>query len=208
MIGKAVQLIKKMQFNRVLRLVEKYASTGNAHYTETFKLLLNAPIADKKYLMVGDNSMVGCQVTFESNQGCVIIGNNSFIGNSQIICRSSIHIEDHVFIAWGCCIYDHNSHSLSYLDRQSDMQQQLSDYRAGRSIVASKNWDVVAAAPIRICSNAWIGMNCLILKGVTIGEGAVVAAGSVVTKDVLPWTVVGGNPARVIKQIPEDISKI
>ena len=44
-------------------------------------------------------------------------------------------------------------------------------------------------------------MNCIILKGVTIGEGAVVAAGSVVTKDVPPYTMVGGNPARKIKDI-------
>ena len=45
----------------------------------------------------------------------------------------------------------------------------------------------------------WIGCNCIILKGVTIGEGAVVAAGSVVTKDVPPKALVGGNPAKIIK---------
>ena len=56
-------------------------------------------------------------------------------------------------------------------------------------------------APIKICDNAWIGMNCIILKGVTIGEGAIVGAGSVVTKSVPPWTIVGGNPAKVIKEI-------
>lgn len=47
-------------------------------------------------------------------------------------------------------------------------------------------------------------MNCLILKGVTIGEGAIVAAGSVVTKDVKPWTMVGGNPAVYIKDVKDD----
>lgn len=54
-------------------------------------------------------------------------------------------------------------------------------------------------APIRIGDNAWVAGWSLILPGVTIGEGAVVAAGAVVTKDVAPWTVVGGNPARFIK---------
>lgn len=54
-------------------------------------------------------------------------------------------------------------------------------------------------APIKICDGAWIGARAIVLPGVTIGEGAIVAAGAVVTKDVLPWTVVGGNPARVIK---------
>ena len=56
-------------------------------------------------------------------------------------------------------------------------------------------------APIKICDNAWIGMNAIILKGVEIGEGAIVGAGSVVTKNVEPWTMVAGNPARVVKRL-------
>ena len=63
---------------------------------------------------------------------------------------------------------------------------------------------MVKTALIKICSKAWIGMNCIILKGVTIGEGAIVAAGSVVTKDVKPWTMVGGNPAVYIKDVRDD----
>lgn len=55
-------------------------------------------------------------------------------------------------------------------------------------------------APIKIGDGVWIGSRAIILPGVTIGEGAVVAAGAVVTKDVAPWTVVGGNPARLIKK--------
>lgn len=55
-------------------------------------------------------------------------------------------------------------------------------------------------APIRICDGVWIGARAIILPGVTIGEGAVVAAGAVVTKDVAPWSVVGGNPAKFIKK--------
>ena len=54
--------------------------------------------------------------------------------------------------------------------------------------------------PIRISVNSWVAGWSIILPGVTIGEGAVVGAGSVVTKDVKPWTVVGGNPAKVIKK--------
>lgn len=55
-------------------------------------------------------------------------------------------------------------------------------------------------APITICDGVWIGARAIVLPGVTIGEGAVVAAGAVVTKDVEPWTVVGGNPAMVVKR--------
>ncbi|MBY5377327.1 hypothetical protein HFN07_28555 [Rhizobium leguminosarum] len=54
-------------------------------------------------------------------------------------------------------------------------------------------------APIRIGNHVWIGMRAVILKGVTIGDGAVVAAGAIVTKDVPPGAVVAGNPAKVVK---------
>ncbi len=52
-----------------------------------------------------------------------------------------------------------------------------------------------------IVNKVWIGFNVIILKGVTIGEGAIVAAGAVVTKDVSAWTIVAGNPAVVVKKL-------
>ena len=55
-------------------------------------------------------------------------------------------------------------------------------------------------APIHIGSNAWVAAYAMVMSGVTIGEGAVVGAGAVVTKDVEPWTVVGGNPAKFLKK--------
>lgn len=58
----------------------------------------------------------------------------------------------------------------------------------------------LTTAPITICDGVWIGARSTILPGVTIGEGAVIAANAVVTKDVPAWAVVGGNPAKVIKQ--------
>lgn len=61
------------------------------------------------------------------------------------------------------------------------------------------NEDKPVSAPIVIGDHVWIGMNVIVLKGVTIGEGAVVAAGSVVTKDVPPYSLVAGVPANVIK---------
>ncbi len=57
-------------------------------------------------------------------------------------------------------------------------------------------------APVRIDDDAWLGTGCVILAGVTIGRGAVVGAGAVVTRDVPPYTVVAGNPARVVRQLP------
>lgn len=69
----------------------------------------------------------------------------------------------------------------------------------GSHDVDSPCFDLVVE-PITIGDNAWIATGAIVLPGITIGEGAVVAAGSVVAKDVEPWTVVGGNPAKVIKK--------
>ncbi|MDP5158573.1 MAG: hypothetical protein NWQ07_08360 [Flaviramulus sp.] len=67
-----------------------------------------------------------------------------------------------------------------------------------------KDWSNVKSSPIVVKNKVWIGFNSIILKGVIIGEGAIVGAGSVVTIDVPDWTVVAGNPAKVIREIPEN----
>ena len=114
---------------------------------------------------------------------------------------NEILIDDDVTIAWDCLIYDHNSHSVMWEERKEDTEREYQDIRSGLNPITHKNWDVVKSAPIHICSKVWIGTGVTILKGVTIGEGAVIGAGSVVTKDVEPWTVVGGNPAQLIKRL-------
>ena len=61
-------------------------------------------------------------------------------------------------------------------------------------------------APVTVGDHAWVSSHSIVLPGVTIGEGAVVAAGSVVTKDVAPYTLVGGNPARYIRDRSRDLT--
>ena len=78
-------------------------------------------------------------------------------------------------------------------------------------VLATANHDLnprmnrkLSYAPIEIKNNVWIGSNATILQGVTVGEWSVIAAGAVVTKNVEPFTIVGGIPAKFIKNVPRD----
>jgi acetyltransferase-like isoleucine patch superfamily enzyme len=156
-------------------------------------------------VVFGKNSVLSCRIVLERDVGTVSVGQDSYIGGSQIICASRIDIGSDVLISWGCTIVDHDSHSLAWHDRVQDVRKWREGLMAGGLENASKlkNWDVVEMAPIQISDKVWLGMNVTVLKGVSIGEGSVVAAGSMVTKDVPPWTLVAGNPARVIKDLPK-----
>ncbi|VVS90860.1 acyltransferase [Desulfoluna spongiiphila] len=153
-------------------------------------------------VLIDQHSMVGCDFIFESPKGSISIGKNTFINSgTKLISRNSIKIGSHVTIAWGCTIYDHNSHSYDWNERKRDIRQQIDDYNSGLSFTTHKNWNTVKDEPIEIKDKVWIGFDSVILKGVTIGEGAIVGARTVIRSDVDPWTVVIGNPAIVVKRI-------
>ena len=112
--------------------------------------------------------------------GTVKIGNN--VGLSGVtIHGTDISIGDHTAVGANTKIIDHDFHSLDYLERRTDDQTHA------------------ISKPIAIGEDVFIGCNSLILKGTRIGDRSIVGAGSVVTKDVEPWTIVGGNPAKVIR---------
>ena len=157
---------------------------------------------ESKRIFIDEESMIGCNFIFESDSGVIKIGKSTFINaGTNIISINEIEIGDDVTIGWNIYIYDHDSHSLDYRFRKDDIERQREDFYANRNFIFSKDWSNVKSAPVKICNKVWIGFNAIILKGVTIGEGAIVAAGAVVTKDVPAWTVVAGNPATIVKKI-------
>jgi acetyltransferase-like isoleucine patch superfamily enzyme len=106
----------------------------------------------------------------------VDVGHNVvFVVNKEII------IEQEVNIASGVRFMDSDSHPRDAADRIADLPPKPEEIK-----------------PVRVCKNAWIGQNSFILKGVTIGEGAIVGVSSVVVTDVPAYSVVMGNPARVV----------
>jgi len=144
-------------------------------------------------LEIGEGSIVEGTLVFERDGASIAIGRNTFIGSSVLSCAKKIEVGDDVLISWGCNIADHNSHSVEWSKRKEDVK----DWYRGK-----KDWTHVRTASVTIGNKAWVGLNVIILRGVDIGEGAVVAAGSVVVKSVPAWTVVAGNPAKVIRVIP------
>lgn len=107
----------------------------------------------------------------------------------------NLNVEDGVVIGPNVEIYNKAKVTIGY---QSTISQNVYICTASHDIYL-KSLDLVTK-PIQIASYSWVASRALILPGVTIGEGAVVAAGAVVVKDVEPWTVVGGNPAKFIKK--------
>jgi acetyltransferase-like isoleucine patch superfamily enzyme len=140
----------------------------------------------KSHLELGENSklIVNGRFSFFSNSrisvnknAILILGKGYVNNNAGIHCFNKITIGNNVVISENVMIRDSDNHKL---------------YENGLEKIVSK--------PIEIKDNVWIGMNCVILKGVIIGEGAVIAAGSVVTKSVPAGCLVAGVPAKVIKE--------
>ena len=146
-------------------------------------------------IRIGADCLIEGLLGTETETAQLIIGDNVYVGRSTLVAISSLIIENDVLISSDCLIQDSDNHSIRYSVRKNDCQ----DWKNGQY----HNWNVTPTAPVKICKGACSGAKCIVLKGVTIGEGAVIGAGSVVTRHVAPYTVVGGNPARFIKSIDE-----
>ena len=145
---------------------------------------------------IGQDSLVSGVLAVGNENSRPTIGNRVFIGgNSLIDCLHQITIDDDVLISYQDIIIDSDNHSL----RASEC---IGDLKRWRN--QEYDWSRVNSAPVVIRSKAWIGARAIITKGVVIGEGGIVASGSVVTKDVPPYTIVAGNPARVIRELGLD----
>ena len=127
-------------------------------------------------------------------RGRVSLGDFALVHGARIICDEAVEIGDYALVSWNVVLMDSYRVPVDPEERRGELERV--PRRPARYIDAE-----VPARPIRIGRNVWIGFESCVLPGVTIGEGAIVGARSVVLEDVPPYTIVAGNPARVIRRI-------
>lgn len=185
---------------RLLRKIQNFLSTSDKQFSKEdfFVKGVGSIVTPKEAAIkpgcrfsVGNNSMFCGSIFFDKDGGEVVIGNRTYVAGN-LMCASKIIIGDDVLISSGGAIFDHDSHSLDFELRKNDVVNYIK---------GEKDWTNVAIKEVEIGNKAWIGYNVTILKGIKIGEGAVIAAGSIVTKNVEPYILVAGNPARVIRKL-------
>ena len=175
-------------YGKIRRLRKKFQGNGTVY---PITQITFSGTADSKNIFLSDTSKVYGSIAV-CDSGLVRIGDYSQIGpNSLILCVDSVEIGDYTMVSTNVVIADNNSHPINPFDREI-----IQKTPAGSELRSMRYSDHAA---IRIGNRCWIGENSRICKGVTIGEGSIVAANAVVTKDVPVFSIVAGNPARVVK---------
>lgn len=148
-------------------------------------------IINKGHIKIGKNVLLDYRVeghTYKTGlfayykHSSIILGDRCRLSGAVIFCRRKVVLGNDCRLAPGVILMDNNSHAVSF---------NSSDRQSGN----------VDEAPVILGNNVWIGLRSIVLKGVTIGDNSIIAAGSVVTKDVPSNCIVGGNPAKFLKNI-------
>ena len=148
-------------------------------------------------IRIGMNSVISGELLLFRHGGSIDIGDWCYVGEgTRIWSSSSIRIGNRVLISHNVNIFDSLTQPLNASQRHKQFAM----------IAQNGHPDAIdlGERPVAIGDDAWIGANASIMRGVVIGNGAVVAAGAVVTHDVPPYSVVGGNPARLIRELRDD----
>lgn len=151
-------------------------------------------LGDRSKILIGSFTHLRAELLLFRSGGSIRIGDYCYLGEgTRIWSADEIVIGNNVLISHNCNIIDTDSHELNYVERAEGYRMLLERGHAPEK-------GNVKTAPIHISDNAWLSYNVSILKGVTIGKGAIIAAGSVVTKDVPDFSIMAGNPATQVNK--------
>src|ERR1043166_8035015 len=148
-----------------------------------------------------DALVIGANCTMDGvhfalgEKGRAQIGDYCYFTNAVLLCDLELRIGDYVVIGWNATLADTDFHPISPAER-------IADAVACSPLGKGRPRPVVAKKAVIIEDDVWIGPNATILKGVRIGAGAFIEAGTLVTRDVAPRTRIMGNPAQVIGEVP------
>jgi acetyltransferase-like isoleucine patch superfamily enzyme len=177
-----------------------WSSNGNIDVSDSAKVFLNVILfaCPTGYIKIGGHSCIRAELLCaERDGGKIIIGENCYLGeHTRVLASDKIKIGNNVLIAHNCNIFDNDTHPIDTYERREDAEKII--WKGQHD-----EYSTLRKSPIEIGNDVWIGCNCIILKGVKIGDGSIVAAGSVVTKDVPANVIVGGNPARILKKLSD-----
>lgn len=201
-LGSAFHFVINAKLALIVSMLKREFNTG--WLKKEFKFFGINSVIDRpltlrggKYISIGSNVLIGRHVVMTAwwndvlgREPELVIEDNVELGDfSHITCANKITISQGVLTGKRVLITDNSHGGTTYEELCED----------------PKKRKVVSKGPVFIGKNVWIGEKVSIMPGVTIGEGAVIGANSVVTKDVPPFSVAVGAPAKVIKQVKENI---
>lgn len=179
-----------------MNIILKYIYLSICKIRRGIHRIIVMPFIKASFYKCGKNVYVGRNGSFNSEN--ISIGNNSSIGDNALFLSSRAKINIGNKVMFGPQV------SIITGDHRTDIY--------GRAMIDIKDHEKLPEndKDVTICDDVWIGANSTILKGVIIGSGSIVSAGSVVVKDVPPYSIVGGVPAKVIKYrfTQQDILKL
>jgi len=169
---------------------------GEGFYAETSQVFRFIRTRKRPAVMLGNHVSIyaGCSFSL-GPEGFVSVGDFTMLNGALLMSEDCIRIGSHCMISWNVGIADSDFHPLDPAQRRIDAQA-LAPFFANRPPRPP-----IGTAPVTIADNVWIGMGAVVLKGVTIGENSVVAAGAIVTRDVPRNSVVAGNPAKIVREL-------
>lgn len=177
--------VNGIQYGRNMRVCNKVFVLGQGVVT----------IGDDFYFTSGDSINPVCRniqgaIYTMTAEARIEIGDRVGISSACLWAKELITIGNDVNIGGDCLIIDNDAHPHNYLHRRRAYAEEVG---------LEGYYNTIPTAPIQIDDDVWIGARCQILKGVHIGARSIIAAGSVVTKDIPADVIAGGNPCRVIK---------
>lgn len=176
------------------RVPENVLVDDTAYIETTYSFLLFRS-EERSAITYGRGSATYRGTMFDlGQQGKVRLGQYVLVHGARFICDDRIDIGDYCLISWGVLFMDSYRLPLDPERRREELRK-----------VPSRNPRVVECVdsprPIRINSNVWVGFGACVLPGVTIGEGSIIGARSVVIEDVPPYSMAVGNPARIVRTL-------